>query len=302
MIPGLGRFVPATAPASSLIVAAGGTSTSTAYIATSPDGITWTSRSVTGGALNGVAYSPSLGLYCAVGNAGLIVTSPDGVTWTSRTSGTSDAIFGVIWGIGVFVAFGFNAGIRTSSDGITWTSRTNPLPTGGYRGGTVFGSRLILIGSDGAAGGRIAYSDNGTSWTAANTNTGDWFGGAASAGLMVLTGNLGRIQTSANTTSWTSQSSGTSSDLRDAEWNGSLFAAVGVNQLRTSPDGVTWTDRSGGISNRTMRGVTWTGTQFVAVGESGGPLTPRVYTSPDGLTWTERSTGLSSAGFTAVCS
>jgi len=65
---------------------------------TSPDGITWTSRTSGAGAnrVNGFGYAANL--YVAVGNAGYVATSPDGATWTARSSGTANDLF-VVGGI-----------------------------------------------------------------------------------------------------------------------------------------------------------------------------------------------------------
>jgi len=300
MIPGIGRFLAVPVSADRNIVAVGATTLGTAYVATSPDGVTWTSQTVSGAILNGVAYSSDLDLYCAVGNTGEVVTSDDGgVTWTSQTSGASFSFSAVYWNGSLFVAVG-TAGIYTSPDGVTWTSRTSPIGSGGYKALTMQGSRLIAVGDDGSTG-KSAYSDNGTSWTGADISLWFYYGAAANSTVIIASGNNGRISTSASGTSWTAQSSGTTQNLFDVEWNGSLFCAVGTNMIRTSPDGVTWTQRGGTLSNRFLTGIAWTGTQFVAVGSSNAPVTPRAYTSPDGLTWTEQSTGLSSAYFNAVC-
>jgi len=59
--------------------------------------------------------------------------------------------------------------------------------------------------------------------------------------------------------------------------------------VMTSPDGIAWTGRTVGVDMATdWNSVTWTGTQFVAVGAYG---TNRVMTSPDGITWTPRTPG-----------
>jgi hypothetical protein len=52
----------------------------------------------------------------------------------------------------------------------------------------------------------------------------------------------------------------------------------------TSPDGVTWTGQTAADAFTSWYSVTWSGTQFVAVG--GGGSTYNVMTSPDGVTWT----------------
>lgn len=123
-------------------------------IQTSPDGIAWVQRVTP--LVNGkstdwrsIAWSPSLGIFCAVGvpssdNAGhQIMTSPDGVNWTTREppSGCgASIIFDVVWSPerAIFVAVlggnypALNRKAIWSADGITWfTSRTplTPDPT-----------------------------------------------------------------------------------------------------------------------------------------------------------------------------
>jgi len=102
-------------------------STSTSF-ATSPDGITWTERTVPSGAYYAIIYANNL--WVAVGN-GVCVTSTDGITWTARTMAGNMGT--IAYGRGLFVAFGagkFGGSYSgattyyTSPDGITWTSRT----------------------------------------------------------------------------------------------------------------------------------------------------------------------------------
>lgn len=93
------------------------------YVATSPDGTTWTQRtSGTSNALNAGTYGA--GLFCLVGAVGTIITSPDGITWTTRTSSTTAALNDIVFAIGLFIAVGAAGGgntISRSIDGITWT-------------------------------------------------------------------------------------------------------------------------------------------------------------------------------------
>jgi hypothetical protein len=51
----------------------------------------------------------------------------------------------------------------------------------------------------------------------------------------------------------------------------------------TSPDGTTWTARTSGASSA-LNGITWSGTQFLAVGDAG-----TVVTSANGIAWAVRS-------------
>eukprot|EP01031_Cornospumella_fuschlensis_P029193 gene29193-35232_t len=70
------------------------------------------------------------GLFVAVAT-NRVVTSPDGITWTSRTSAANSNWNSVSWSPdkGVFVAVaigGTGSRIMTSLDGIVWTARTAP--------------------------------------------------------------------------------------------------------------------------------------------------------------------------------
>jgi hypothetical protein len=104
-----------------------------------------------------------------------VMTSPDGVTWTSRTVPTALLWNSVTWGAGpnLFVAVARNGAtttnIITSPDGITWTSRTSPAANS-WRSVT-FGANIITgtsyyiaVSSTAATANKIMYSTNGTTW------------------------------------------------------------------------------------------------------------------------------------------
>jgi hypothetical protein len=57
------------------------------------------------------------------------MTSPDGITWTSRTAAANNSWYSVTYGNGLFVAVSWDGTnrIMTSPDGINWTSRTSPI-------------------------------------------------------------------------------------------------------------------------------------------------------------------------------
>jgi hypothetical protein len=60
-----------------------------------------------------------------------------------------------------------------------------------------------------------------------------------------------------------------------------------LGTILTSPDGITWTLRPSGLVEPNIeeyRSVTWTGSQFVAVGGFGG--VEQASASPDGVIWT----------------
>jgi hypothetical protein len=109
-----------------------------------------------------------------------------------------------------------------------------------------------------AADGKIAYSSDGDTWTAA-TSSGTVLGTSALSGVC---------------------------------WSGTKFVAVGASgKIAYSTDGDTWTAASSSetvLGSNTIYAVAFGGTKFVCVGDSGGPgyLAPIAYSS-DGDTWTE---------------
>ncbi len=92
---------------------------------TSPDGITWTSRTMDTTRHDGVAYSPSLGLFVAIGAAqGSMETSPDGITWTVSSTYSGNG-YDIDWSdyLGFFaIPLGNQKGSNmiVSTDGVRW--------------------------------------------------------------------------------------------------------------------------------------------------------------------------------------
>jgi hypothetical protein len=106
-----------------------------------------------------VAYSPALGIFCALSSGTTRgATSADGSTWSEYA--TAPEAHSLIWcdGLGLFFALGFSSA-ATSVDGITWTSVT--LPAGTWRGCTYSPRYGLVIVGDSA---RVALSQDGASW------------------------------------------------------------------------------------------------------------------------------------------
>ena len=230
--------------------------TSIAY--TSPDGITWTQRTLPSSSQwNSIAWNGTV--FCAISNTSgtVAATSPDGITWTARTLPTSQVWNSIAWNGTLFVVVGGSASTvaATSPDGITWTNRT--ITSGTWSlviwNGTVF----LAIG-----GGTVAAtSPDGITWTA-RTLISSFLSApvlAASSSLFVLMTN-------------------------------------GTSTYQTSPDGITWTQRSlatsngapGGIVGITSLNYNATLGLFIAAGYA-SPITNlsqnfTIY-SADGINW-----------------
>jgi hypothetical protein len=116
---------------------------------------------------NQIAYNGS-NLYVAVGSNGALYSSPDGITWTSRTSGFgANEIQDVAFANSLWVAVGVNGTLTTSTDGITWTARTSNMSTNTIRNVVYANSLWVAVGSGGGTTntGGIIYSSDGITWT-----------------------------------------------------------------------------------------------------------------------------------------
>lgn len=141
-------------------------------MASSTNGSTWTEITSPFGTttINTVLYAGNI--WIAGGNSGLMYYSSDGTTWTSVTGdpfGTS-AIQSIAYNAGKWIAVGASGKMFTSTTGITWTpvnvtslftysSAVQTIKTVAYAN-----YKWIAAAS---AGGLMATSYDGASWTAA---------------------------------------------------------------------------------------------------------------------------------------
>jgi len=147
------------------------------------------------------------------GTGNRVMTSPDGITWTSRTNPVDNDWYSVTYGNGLFVAVAYTGTgnrVMTSPDGITWTSRTNPVDNGWLS--VTYGNGLFVAVSYTGSGNRVMTSPDGITWTigvsAADNN---WRSVTYGNGLFVAvayTGTGNRVMTSGvlNTTTGSSES------------------------------------------------------------------------------------------------
>jgi len=119
---------------------------SSTYTMVSPNGITWTTGSDTQ-TFHSVGYGN--GVYVAVGGNG-IASSTDGLTWTTRLSTGGNNWYSVAYRDGLFVAVSYSGTYRiaTSPDGITWTLVTAPENLSWY--GVTYGiDKFVAVGEIG---------------------------------------------------------------------------------------------------------------------------------------------------------
>lgn len=130
-----------------------------------------TSGTIPAGNYNNITFGA--GLFVVVGNGGLVFTSPDGITWTTRTSGTANPLHNIEFINSTFYAVGNNATLITSSDGISWSTVTigTGLANDQFLNIT-YGNSVFVIGvRENSTGNLIIYrSATGlsNSWTKQN--------------------------------------------------------------------------------------------------------------------------------------
>lgn len=133
------------------------------FIATSPDGNTWSILSNPPNYLSGITYGA--GQFVAVGREGEILTSSDGSTWATQSASQLNIsktpyLISVLYAGTQFVATGNYVGINpstgfllTSPDGLTWAMQ----PTGANLYGIAYG----VVGGDGGLGTYVAVGGQG---------------------------------------------------------------------------------------------------------------------------------------------
>lgn len=217
------------------------------------------------------AWVKELGLFIAGGGGGVIVTSPDGITWTSRTTPTTVSMYGGVewapaWNL--VVASGYSGTILTSPDGITWTSRTTPNSNSNPYSGLYWfpdSERMVAPYQDGT----IIYSDDGITWSTANvtggTLTSEFYSGPAYSpelGKAFIINSTSQVyETSDDGLNWSYISTPSiNSAYGTMAWNpvSELLVISGASgTILTSPDGISWTSRTTPTSEALYGGVVW---------------------------------------------
>jgi hypothetical protein len=265
-------------------------------ILASPDGITWTSMVIDSNAcLNCVIFAG--GRYVTVGDDGMIFTSKDAKQWVKQNSTTTYSLQCVVWTGTQYVAVGgyirdsgtnYNC-VLTSPDGATWTSQSGG--TGIWYGLVWTGSKLIAVGYDFDYSTVADYSSS-VSYTSTDGKTWQWGSGSIPryASLVSLIwaqnralavggcrnttdGYQSSVYTSTDGDSWEGTLVDTREFLNGVTWTGTNYVAVGNSGVVfTGTDNTGWKEQSSGTT-RDIYAVAWTGTQLVAVGNSGLILT-----------------------------
>ena len=240
------------------------------------------------------------------GTGNRVITSPDGVTWTSRTSAADIQWEDICWHdeIDLFVAVGAGGSaatqVMTSPDGITWTSRTAAADRN-WRG-VCYSPDLnlfVAVAANGAAAGMVMTSPDGINWTSRTASIARGWRKVCWADTLSLyvavgatTSQTNEIMTSPDGINWTTRDPGIAADYYDVAWSNELgiLVAVGeadpsaVPKIISSTDGTTWTETSTSLaSDNRCRSIAWSSVWDVFV--AANYANDGMYVSNNGTTW-----------------
>lgn len=158
----------------------GSINTGSTKYATSPDGTTWTERTIpgTGVSVNAISYANGR-WYLGTNQApNSLYYSTDAINWTACTTNAGSSTVGrVAYGNGVYVATknyspSYGAEMLYSSDGITWTLTSYQV----YNNPGVNAGVIFLNGKFYAWSGQLSYSGSGNTQLWSSTNGQTWTG------------------------------------------------------------------------------------------------------------------------------
>jgi len=105
-------------------------------------------------------------------------------------------------------------------------------------------------------------------------------------GAVTIKASIGNLSDSTTSTIWTLANSPTTNDMRGIAWSGTNLVAVGDNNtILTSSDGLNWISQPP-VTYGYLFNAAWLGSHFAAVGQGG-----HIITSANGVNWTLRTSG-----------
>jgi hypothetical protein len=248
----------------------------------SDDGITWTSRPVTGQSLHSVAATNSSPFLGVVGATGTSAISDDGVAWSPHAISGSATYTALTRAAPGLVALSGSGTTATTLDGVSWTVR--------QLGRTLDDMRAVAHG----AGGYIAVANDtsthngfiltttdptsGNPWAQQRLNGSELYDITSPLGTeYVLVGRFGEVERSFDGTNWSSSAPGTQYDFYTGTRCSGLYLVGGTDQqtqggvILSSSDFTSWTVEWRGSSR--VLGIACGFDKTVAVGEAGLILT-----------------------------
>ena len=158
--------------------------TQTTRVYTSPDSITWTSRTIPA---SGVEFISHNGAMWVAGRASStqMIYSTDGEVWFEGAFPSASLWRDVAWNGSLWVAIAQGGQIAYSPDGASWTAGTIGFGTGWSRIESN-GTRFVAV-QNGSAG--AGYSADGLSWTSTTLAASQYLGLAWTGDIWLAVGN-----------------------------------------------------------------------------------------------------------------
>lgn len=254
---------------------------------------------------SGLAYGNGLYVTCCWGRNG-VQTSPDGITWTRRSLPEGVAAGQVAFGGGRFVVVPSSGrGAASSTDGITWTAHSMPeeVLLAGLGGGVAYGNgRFVVTSTYWVQGFSVSLDGMNWQWSPPPFR-GAW--GRQSNVLAFGNGVFASPDTGASSDGsvWAGTRpvlSGYFNDVfgfaQSIAFGGGAFVALlappnvfsATAAYARSTDGLSWGIMSLPYSSAERRCIAFGGGKWLVAGKYGkGDATPGpLLSSTDGITWT----------------
>ena len=261
-------------------------------VVTSTDGIAWSLQQLDESLRLSEIATDGQRYVATVDDGDTVVTSEDGIAWIPRDVGAmSVRLIDVIWAGDRFIALGrdgatFSASVFESVDGTTWISHA--VGTNMTADGLAFnGTTLLVVGRDSIANLVCAYtSTDRVQWQSTPIPVDDPHHVLGIAGMFVSVGYRGGavpsvVFRSRNGTVWTGTATKHQGEINGATWTGSEYIAVGEDGLiATSTQGTDWQLQQQ-AEQTNLYTVRWLGDEFFAIGYLGASMR-----SSNGIDWT----------------
>jgi hypothetical protein len=198
----------------------------------------------------------------------------------------------------LFAAGRFGLVLKSTDVATTWAA-SKAASSSGFMSIAAGDRKIVAVGNDSSSYKAVIYTsaDGGATWSEtapAGINVNSYDGITFGNGKFVVVGyafngaaHTAVILTSTDGSTWTAANVNAQAGLRGVTWGGGKFVAVGnYGAILTSPDGSNWAVQNSGITDKHFNHVGYGGGFYVIAGTTG-----TILSSSDGSAWTSRPSG-----------